>query len=157
MRKHIRAVAIIIKDSQVLLMKRNRFGEKYNVFPGGGVENNETVEEAVLREVMEETTLEVKIDKLLYHHHYPEDSDQYFYLCSHISGTPQLGDGNEKESMDKKTGDYYEPMWVEVDALKDMLVYPLEIRDWLLKDIKDNFKNTPRKAIIDIKDLRRTL
>lgn len=45
----IRAVAILIKGGQVLLMHRTRNGKEFWVFPGGGVEENESVEEAVAR------------------------------------------------------------------------------------------------------------
>lgn len=51
--KRIRAVAIIVNDGKVLLMHRINNGKEYHVFPGGGVENSETVEQAVLREVQE--------------------------------------------------------------------------------------------------------
>lgn len=49
--KRIRAVAIIVNDAKVLLIHRISHGKEYHVFPGGGVENGETVERAVLREV----------------------------------------------------------------------------------------------------------
>ena len=61
-RKPIRAVAIVIRDKQVLLMWRKLHGHEYYVLPGGGVEGEETVEEAVLREIQEETSLNIKID-----------------------------------------------------------------------------------------------
>ena len=63
--KRIRAVAVIVNNRKILLMHRINNGKEYHVFPGGGVENGETVEQAVLREVQEETSLEVKIEKLL--------------------------------------------------------------------------------------------
>ena len=157
MKKSIRAVAIVIKDTNILLIWRKSQGKEYYVFPGGGVEENETVEQAVLREVKEETTLGVKIDKLLYHHHYINDSDQYFYLCSYLSGKPTLGDGNEKEAMSKDPADFYQPIWIEIHRLKELLVYPLEIRDWLLEDIKNDFLDTPREARMEVKELRQSL
>ncbi len=157
MRKHIRAVAIIIKDNDVLLMWRKNQGKEYYVFPGGGTEENETVEEAVLREVREETTLKVRIEKQLYHHHYINDSDQYFYLCSYLSGEPTLGEANEKEDMLKDNGNFYQPVWMKIEDLKILLLYPLEIRDWLLEDVKNDFKNTPREASIELKELRQSL
>ncbi|MEN9328703.1 MAG: hypothetical protein RI947_1511 [Candidatus Parcubacteria bacterium] len=150
----IRAAAIILKDYAVLLMYRKREGHEYYVFPGGGVEKDETVEEAVLREVTEETTVQVKLDKLLYHHHYINDSDQYFYLCSYISGKPELGDANEKEAMKNNANDYYEPMWVPIEKIGELVLYPLELRDWLLEDIKDGFRSTPREASMRVEDIR---
>jgi 8-oxo-dGTP diphosphatase len=157
MRTSIRAVAIVIKDNKLLLMWRKHHGKEYYVFPGGGVEADETVEEAVLREVMEETTMTVTIDKLLYHHHYYNDSDQYFYLCSYIAGEPELGDGNEKEEMKQSKDNLYKPLWVNINTVGTLLVYPLEIRDWLLEDIKNNFKETPKEASFHVKDLRQSL
>lgn len=157
MSKPIRAVAIIINDNNVLLMWRKNQGKKYYIFPGGGVEENETVEEAVLREVREETTLKVRIEKQLYHHHYINDSDQYFYLCSYLSGVPTLGEANEKEDMLKDAGNFYQPVWMKIENLKKLLLYPLEIRDWLLEDIENEFKDTPREESMEVKELRQSL
>jgi ADP-ribose pyrophosphatase YjhB (NUDIX family) len=157
MRKPIRAVALVIKEDDILLMWRKKQGKEYYVFPGGGVEENETVREAVLREMKEETTLEIKIEKLLYHHCYINDSDQFFYLCSYIKGEPELGDSNEKEDMLKDKNNVYLPLWVKINKLKDLLLYPLEIRDWLIEDLKNSFKDTPRKASLHVRELRQSL
>lgn len=156
MKMAVRAVAIVIRKDEVLLMERNNHGKAYHVFPGGGVEKGETVQEAVVREVKEETTLDIKIEKLLYHHHYLPQGDQYFYLCSYISGEPQLGEGNEKDDMDNNTGNFYKPLWVKISEIKNLLLYPLEIRDWLLQDLQNNFQNTPREATIAVVDLRQS-
>ena len=51
--------AIIVNDSKVLLMHRKKEGREYWVFPGGGVEKDETSEQAAKREVLEETSLKV--------------------------------------------------------------------------------------------------
>lgn len=152
--KRIRAVAIIVNNGKVLLIHRIRHGKEYYVFPGGGVENGETVKQAVLREVQEETSLEVKIEKLLYHHIYDDKTEQFFYLCRYISGEPKLGDGNEARDMEKSNDNFYDPIWYEIKALPQLLLYPLEIRDWFIEDAKTNFKNMPRKATIKISELR---
>lgn len=57
---------IIIKDKRVLLQKRS-FGlfKGFWVLPGGKVEIGEDVQEACIREAMEETGIEVKILKML--------------------------------------------------------------------------------------------
>jgi len=158
--KRIRAVAIIINNNKVLVMHRIKQGKEYYVFPGGGVENNETIEQAVLREVQEETSLEIKIEKLLYHHIYENDikkgfyTEQFFYLCRYISGEPKLGDGNESEEMKESNDNFYNPAWYEIKNLSQLLLYPLEICDWFVEDIKTNFKNTPKKAKIKMSELR---
>lgn len=137
-------------------MWRKSKGAVYYVFPGGGVEKNESIEEAVVREVKEEASITVHIDKLLYHHHYVNDSDQYYYLCSYISGEPVLGDYNEKAEMVQSTDNIYQPMWVNTASLSDLTVYPLEIRDWLMEDLKNNFIDTPRMTSMEVRDLRQT-
>ena len=155
--KRIRAVAIIVNDGKVILMHRISHGKEYYVFPGGGVEDGETVEQAVLREVKEETSLEIKIKKLLYRHILDDNTEQFFYLCKYISGEPKLGDGNEAQDMMKSDVNFYNPVWYEIKELSQLLLYPLEIRDWLIKDIKTNFEKVPRETKIKVSELRQSL
>lgn len=145
------------QKEKVLLMWRKNHGHEYYVFPGGGVEDNETIEDAVLREVKEETMLDAKLGRLLYTHHYVNDSDQFFFEVIYTSGEPKLGDANEKEAMKNDKDDYYEPLWIEIEKLKELLVYPLEIRDWLIEDVANNFLNTPRVQTTEVKDVRHSL
>ncbi|MEK7060177.1 MAG: NUDIX domain-containing protein [Patescibacteria group bacterium] len=152
----IRAVAILIKNDEILLIYRKNKKE-YFVFPGGGVEEGETVEQAVIRELMEETTIEVKINKLLYHHVYDNDSEQYFYLCDYIRGIPKLGEGSEEKKKMLEGKDFYNPKWIKIKELKNMLVYPLEIRDLLIEDYKNGFIKPINTLTIKISELRETI
>jgi len=156
--KRIRAVAITVNDGKVLLIHRISHGKEYYVFPGGGVEKGESIEQAVMREIQEETSLNVKIEKLLYHHIYEDiNNEQFFYLCRYISGEPKLGDGNEAQDMAKSDVNSYNPIWYEIKDLSQLLLYPLEIRDWFIEDAKINFKNALKKAILKFSELRQTL
>lgn len=58
--------AIILLDGKIVLIKRkNPPFENYYALPGGFVEKGETVEQALVREVKEETGLDVDIVKLV--------------------------------------------------------------------------------------------
>lgn len=65
-RFRVRACCVIIKDDNVLMMKNNTEDYYYSV--GGAVQIGETIEEACLREVIEETGCKYEIDRLLFIH-----------------------------------------------------------------------------------------
>lgn len=156
-RTGIRAVAILIKDGKILLIKRKKSEEKFWVFPGGGKEDNETPEEAVVREVEEETSIICKTDKLLYTHELKDLGHRHlFYHCKYVSGNPKLGNYNEAKTM-KNEDQTYEPVWININELPNLLLYPLEIRDWLVRDYPTNFKDTPRTAVLKSTDLRQEM
>jgi 8-oxo-dGTP diphosphatase len=61
MRPYLAVSAAIFRDGRVLIVRRARPpAHGLYTLPGGGVELGETLEEAVIREVREETALEVK-------------------------------------------------------------------------------------------------
>ncbi len=68
-------------------------GEKnYWTLPGGGLENEETFEEAVIREVQEEVNLKVKIIKHLYTNSYELGVEKCFLVqVVEENSTPILG------------------------------------------------------------------
>jgi len=58
--------AIIIKENKVVLVRQEKAnGRDVYIFPGGGIEENKDIFSAVQREIKEETSLEIKIKKLL--------------------------------------------------------------------------------------------
>ena len=80
------ASPIIIKEEEgikkVLLIKRAKEPFRGNwQLPGGKIEQGETSEEAVVREVIEEIGLKFKNIKFVkdYDHYYPELNEHYFF------------------------------------------------------------------------------
>lgn len=56
-----RSVAIVVRDGKILMERVVYFGREFYTVPGGGIEEGETPEQAVLRELQEECGLDGKI------------------------------------------------------------------------------------------------
>ncbi len=127
--------AIIIKDNSLVVMYREKEGRKYYTFPGGGLEENETPEECVTREVLEEFGIEVKPVKKVYEY---KDSKtlQHYYLCEWISGELGSGVGEEYEA-DRNKGVYL-PTLLPINSLLDFAVVPPEVSVQFFVDYKLN-------------------
>lgn len=158
MRLPIRSAGVVLHKGKVLLIHR-RNTKEYYVFPGGGVESSESVEETVIREVQEETSIVVKLNRFLYRAHIIGDKahyDQYYFLCDYVSGEPKLGQGNELDDMNKGE-DFYEPRWIDIKQLSQLPVVPFEVRDWLIEDVgrdslativrEQNFNHSEMKSV----------
>lgn len=150
-----RSAGIVIKDNKILLMYRIKDDEEYYVFPGGGQEEGETTDQTAIREIKEETTINVEIDRLLYKITWDDGGVNYFYLCRYISGEPKLDENSEEYIKTKEdSNNLYQPMWVDLDKISDLILYQLEIRDLLVKDLKDGLKEEPQEFFIKLADRR---
>lgn len=127
-----RATAVIINDNKILLIRRVKPGVEYFILPGGGVDENETIEEATIREVMEELNLKVKKYEFLFSLEnipvpqmitiHKGNRDEYIFKVIEYTGTPEIG-GPEKERMSPEN--QYHLEWIDLSRLKEMKnIYP---------------------------------
>jgi ADP-ribose pyrophosphatase YjhB (NUDIX family) len=79
------AFAIIFDNHQRVLLSHRRDMDAWNL-PGGGVESGETPVEAVIREVTEETGLEVAVDHLVGVYTNARRDDIVFAFVCHVTG-----------------------------------------------------------------------
>ena len=93
----INVVAAIIKNEggKILIAKRNLKKSQGGLweFPGGKIEKDETREEAVIREIKEELTIDIKVDKYLAEKvfNYPDkDINLIAMECTQICGNVKL-------------------------------------------------------------------
>ena len=127
-----RATAIILKNDQILLLHRVKPSREYFILPGGGVEEGESIEEALVREVKEELSLEVKKWRFLFKIEnlampseatiHKGNRDEYYFLIEEYVGIPEIG-GPEKERMNEQN--QYHIVWFGLDEVEKMdNVYP---------------------------------
>ena len=94
-------VRVVLPDEEgrILMVKQSHEGKDIWMVPGGGIEAGENAAEAAIREVLEETGLEIRISRLLWHvEEVSEKRGQRFvnfFLGEIIGG--QLGLGMDPE------------------------------------------------------------
>ncbi|MFD1020874.1 NUDIX domain-containing protein [Thalassobacillus hwangdonensis] len=105
----------------VALIKRVRNGETYYVFPGGGIEEGETISQAARREAFEELGVTVAVKELLVEVAY--NGTQYFFKAEINGGTFGTGEGEEFKG---GRGSYL-PVWIAIEKLDLIDVRPEEV------------------------------
>jgi 8-oxo-dGTP diphosphatase len=129
-REHrISAGAIVVRQDQILLVRYNASeGKSFLVGPGGGVLGDEGLYQAVIREVREETGLEINpyrvllVEDLLSRRH---RMVKLWLLCNLVGGELTHTQGALEEGI-------IEAGWYRKDQLQNEVVYPSEIlyHDW---------------------------
>jgi len=132
-----RVRAVIIKDDKVLTIKRTKPNEMYWVIPGGGVEDKETNEKALVREIKEELGVDIRIDKLILEmdSKKPETINQKecFYLCDIEGGKIGSGQGPEFSEDSKYIGTH-DIEWLSIKDLSDFDLRPNDIKDLICNE-----------------------
>ena len=125
--------AIIIENGKLLTMFRRKIKDgkvkEYYVIPGGGLENGETKQQNVIRELKEEMNVDIKVLNFVGKVEENDREDNYFY-CEITNGTPHLG-GEELDRMTEEN--YYQPTWVD---LKDLDNIDISCKEFILKCIE---------------------
>lgn len=132
-----RAAAIIIEDGCVLLAGNELEDYLYSI--GGGVHMGETAEQAVRREVLEETGVEYEIDHLavIHENFFDENKGTLKGMdCHEISlyflMKPR---GSRRLHSDSYTFGVKEEMhWIRVSDLDDYKVFPTFLKDYLSRE-----------------------
>lgn len=128
---------VIIKNNKVLL---SRQWDGYD-FPGGGVELGETIEDALLREVREETGLKVDILKILRVENsffkLPisgrfVQSILLYYHCKVVNGRVSIKNISSEEKSYVKM-----PSWIKIDDLDKVRFYNSADTKAIIQEVKN--------------------
>ena len=154
----LRVCALCVRDGHVLLVEHRSFAsgdpgmpESYWILPGGVVERGETLEEAVRREMVEETGLECRVGgmifvkELLYPHPGQPGAGQgsrhhSVSLCFHCDVTGgTLTTGHDPEFPDDRQV-ILETRWLPIDGLGDFSLYPTFLPGFIEDGLKKGFE-----------------
>ena len=138
----IRAGIVLIQDNKVALIERHRAGLKYFVFPGGGVDEGESPEQAAIREALEELGIQVAIRQKVAIIHLGQKSKQVYFLAEQTGGEFGTGAGEEYTHADPASSDegVYIPIWLPIDQLPlHENVYPADVARLVVKSVEDGW------------------
>jgi len=104
---YTRVCAIVVKNNAVLMVQHKSRDQIYWITPGGGLEFDETIPQAAEREVLEETHVKVKFEKIIcisdfFAHRVLKNHPKKLHIidifvkAKYISGEVKLGRDPEK-------------------------------------------------------------
>ena len=134
-----RVRGIIINDKKIALIQRVKGDKTYYIFPGGGVEEGETILEALHREMKEELGIEISVGERFaeYRHEGHDGKEEVahdFYLCKETGGVFGSGDGPEYQPNTPYAVDgTHDPIWIPLSKLNDIDLKPEEIKKLVME------------------------
>lgn len=150
----VRAGIVLIQDGKVALIERHRAGMDYFVFPGGGMDEGETPEQAAVRESMEELGIEVAIRQKVSEIQFGQKSRQIYFLVDQVSGEFGTGAGEEYTDADPNDPNegIYIPIWMSIDELPHhQNVYPARVSELVVRSLKEGWTESTSVFMEDAK------
>ncbi len=114
-------------NAEILLIKRFKEGRNYCVFAGGGGEPEERLEQAIVREVFEETSLRIDNYQAIFSV-VNRGRKEHFYLVNVQFFEPKLS-SHSPERQAQSGSNRYELTWVKLNDLSKLNLVPIEAKE----------------------------
>lgn len=140
-----RAGIVLVQDNKVALIERHRVGLHYFVFPGGGVDQGESPQQAAVREAMEELGVEVAIKQKVAEVQVGPKSRQIYFLVEQTDGEFGTGVGKEYTASDPYSPEegIYIPIWMPIEELQQhQNVYPADVAKLVMKSVREGWSES---------------
>ncbi len=144
-----RSGIILIEDNKLALIERHRAGKHYFAFPGGGVDEGETPEQAAIREAEEELGILVEIKQKVAEVVF-NGNTQYYFLAEKLSGEFGSGTGEEFDEYNPVYGTFL-PLWLPLVDISNHNVLPRELADLVVRSVKAGW---PVEPVVIIEEKR---
>jgi ADP-ribose pyrophosphatase YjhB (NUDIX family) len=142
------ARAIVIEGDKILVMQRIKYGVEYYTLVGGRLAEGESLEQALVREIMEETGLTVTAASLVFIEEHPEPyNEQYIFLCNvgpHDDSIDVQGNSEEGQ-MNRFGANLHRPFWAQLKAFDRLPFRTPQLQQAILNGIKKGFPKAPVK------------
>lgn len=133
----VRVAAIIVMDDKILLVRHEKNDRTYWLLPGGGVEFGETLEQALVRELKEETNLDIVVDRpVMINDSVPPDGHRHVL---NICFTARVTGGDLSVAVDHRLK---EAAFVPVESMETLPLFFPDIRKALVEAWRLNFADT---------------
>ena len=143
MRQAVRA--IVIHDNKLLVMHRNKFGQQYYTLVGGGVGLGESPQQALVREIYEETGIQVTNPRHVFEEHAGDPyGTQHIFLCDYAGGEPALHPNSEEAKINKLGANLYTPMWLPLADLPGQPFVSERLKAAILDGLKNGFPSSAK-------------
>ena len=124
-----RACVFVVRNEALLLMSRHKYGDDYLAVPGGTVEPGETVEQTAVREMKEETGLDVTVTGPVLEMR-NEGRREFYFDAVRAVGEPVLGGPEAKRNSPENA---YALVWVPLAELEERPIQPVALKKWLVQ------------------------
>ena len=134
--------ALIATDDGLVIVEHEEKGKRLMVFPGGGLEEGETIFEGAAREVKEETGLDVVAESIAYVREIVAGKDhgiEFYVVCKVSGGELALGSDPEHEDGNFILKDVHEVAIGDFASMDNW--YPTELHSLIEEDFKNGFPN----------------